>query len=76
MKGKSGIRKPIAMIVAVLILICTLYLAVFKLPLMVTPLRNKPDEMTVYCYGQSVVLHPEDHEFDEIYQLLRDIEIK
>ena len=72
MKGKRGIQKPIVITAVVLILICTLYLMLFELPLMVTPLRNKPDEIIVYCYGQSVVLHPEDHEFDKIYQLLRD----
>ena len=53
--------------------ICLLaYLLIFEIPLMFTPLRYKPQEMTVWRYGESVTLQQGNKDFNALYHLLRD----
>lgn len=56
-----------------LAVICLLvYLLIFEIPLTFTPLRYKPQEMTVWRYGESITLQPGDKDFNALYRLLRD----
>lgn len=48
------------------------YLLIFEIPLGFTPLRYKPQEMTVWRYGESVTLQQGDKDFNALYHLLRD----
>ncbi len=53
--------------------ICLLvYLLIFEIPLTFTPLRYKPQEMTVWRYGESITLQQGDKDFNALYRLLRD----
>ena len=51
-----------------------LWLIVFEIPIFFTPLRFKPEKITVYSYGQSYVYTKKDEEFSEIYHSLRAVE--
>lgn len=61
------------LLLCVLVAFCLLiYLLIFEIAITFTPLRNKPQEMTVWRYGESVTLQQGDKDFKALYRLLRN----
>ena len=65
-------RKKLYGIGILVLVILLLYLVIFEFPLLFTPLRNKPQEITVFRYGESVTLKPGEKDFQSLYRMLRN----
>lgn len=72
MSNKKIFRKKLYGIGIPVLVILLLYLVIFEFPLLFTPLRNKPQEITVFRYGESVTVQPGDEDFQSLYRMLRN----
>ena len=72
MSNKKIFRKKLYGIGIPVLVVLLLYLVIFEFPLLFTPLRNKPQEITVFRYGESVTLKPGEKDFQSLYQMLRN----
>ena len=58
-------------LIATVVLIL-LYILIFEVNFFFDPLRNKPDTIEVYKYGEKYEYHNTDKPFNDIYKLLRN----
>lgn len=53
------------------IVLIALYVCIFHVNVLFVPLRNRPDQIVVYKYGETAAYKPEDTAFQDLYKLLK-----